>query len=146
MWIRSAQMLMGKYLLKLSDTPILCMSRAQRHPPTAPLHSLMMHQTGGQGSLWAVCTLMCLHAGLWEKGAGRLCFRRGDVCACSDGGQPRERPQGEKVAISREILCQSSLVCLPRFRLCSTSLNCMTPTGVRQKAPRALRIMFTKSS
>lgn len=56
------------------------------------------------------------------------------------------RGQGEKVAISREIRCHSSLVCLPRFRFCSTSLNCIMPTGVRQKAPRALRMMFTKSS
>lgn len=53
---------------------------------------------------------------------------------------------GEKVAISREIRCHSSLVCLPLFRFCSTSLNCIMPTGVRQKAPRALRMMLTKSS
>lgn len=54
--------------------------------------------------------------------------------------------QGEKVAISREILCHSSLVCFPLFRFCSTSLNCIIPTGVRQKALRALRMMLTKSS
>lgn len=55
-------------------------------------------------------------------------------------------PHGEKVAISRLILCHSSLVCFPLFRFCRTSLNCIIPTGVRQKAPRALRMMFTKSS
>lgn len=50
------------------------------------------------------------------------------------------------MAISREILCHSSLVCLPLFRFCRTSLNCIIPTGVRQKALRALRMMLTKSS
>lgn len=54
--------------------------------------------------------------------------------------------QGENVAISREMRCHSSLVCLPLFRFCSTSLNCIMPTGVKQKAPRALRMMLTKSS
>lgn len=57
-----------------------------------------------------------------------------------------QRTQGEKVAISREMRCQSSLVCLPLLRFCNTSLNCIIPTGVRQKAPRALRMMLTKSS
>lgn len=38
------------------------------------------------------------------------------------------------------------LVCLLGLRFCRMSLNCIMPMGVRQKALRALRIAFTKSS
>lgn len=53
---------------------------------------------------------------------------------------------GEKVVISRDTLCHSSFVCLLRFRFWRISLNCIMPTGVRQKALLALRMAFTKSS
>lgn len=50
------------------------------------------------------------------------------------------------MVISRETRCHSSLVCLLRLRFCRMSLNCIMPMGVRQKALRALRMAFTKSS
>lgn len=74
-------------------------------------------------------------------GVGRLKMYTLEPHAAAD------RHQGEKVAISNEILCHKSLLWpFARFRFCRISLNCIIPTGVRQKALRALRIMLTKSS
>lgn len=132
---RSDPPVAARYLWNVAEMMMTC-------PQETELTNVTRQETGA--------SLSCLHtrnASLVEQ-EGRSCSWSGHLPPPREleRVQGPELLQGEKVAISREILCHSSLVCFPLFRFCSTSLNCIIPTGVRQKALRALRMIFTKSS